>query len=72
VSSLQVIEEIKRLPAEEQQKVFEFTRYAAKEQLSPEQLGDVLREMVNATDPAEKERLKAEFVRGFYGNEPHA
>jgi hypothetical protein len=72
MSSLQVIEEIKRLTPDEQKRVFEFARYAEKEQLSPEELGDVLRKMVEANDPLEKERLKAEFVRGFYGNEPHA
>ena len=42
------------------------------EQLSPEELEGVLKEMVEATDPLAKEKLKAEFVRGFYGNEPHA
>lgn len=68
----EVIEEIKRLPQEEQVKVFEYTNYAQKGQLSPKELGNVLREMVESDDPSEKAKLKEKFVSGFYGNEPHA
>jgi hypothetical protein len=72
VTSVEVIQEIERLPKEERQKVFDYARYAEKEQLSPEELEAVLRRLVESTDPSEKERLKAQFTRGFYGNEPHA
>ena len=72
MTGLEVIEEMKRMPREERLKVIEYARYAEKEQLSPEELTEVARRMVDAADPAEAERLKAEFIRGFYGNEPHA
>jgi hypothetical protein len=72
MTGLEVIEEIKRMPREERQKVLEYARYAEKEQFSPEELGELTRQMVEAKDPAEAERLKQEIIRGFYGTEPHA
>jgi hypothetical protein len=72
VTGVEVIEQIKRMPREERLKVIEYARYAEKEQLSPDELETVLKRMVDATDSVQKERLKAEFMRGFYGNEPHA
>jgi hypothetical protein len=72
VTGSEVIEEIKRLPQQERRKVLEYTRTADTDQLSPEELEEVARQMVEAVDPVEKQRLKAEFIRGFYGNEPHA
>ena len=72
MTGLEVIEEIKRMPREERLKVIEYARYAEREQLSPEELESVLQKMVDSTDPAAKAKLKAEFLRGFYGNEPHA
>ena len=37
-------------------------------QLSGDELGMLAQQMVDATDPDEVERLKAEITRGFYGN----
>jgi hypothetical protein len=72
MTGLEAIEEIKRMPREERRKVIEYARYAEKEQLAPEELGELTRQMVEAKDPAEAERLKQEIIRGFYGTEPHA
>jgi hypothetical protein len=72
MTGAEVIQEIKRMPREERQKVIDYARYAEKEQLSPEELGELTRQMVESTDSAEAERLKNEIIRGFYGTEPHA
>ena len=51
----------------------EFARQAAKNQpLSPEELGKLAKQMVEAQDPAEADRLQEEIVRGFYGGQSHA
>lgn len=71
MTSLEMIEEIKRMPREERLKVIEYARYAEKEQLSPEELESILQKMVDSTD-SDKSKPKSEFMRGFYGNEPHA
>lgn len=68
-----VIEEIKQLPRDEQSRVIQFVNeLARKRQLSGEALGVLAKQMVEAKDPAEANRLKEEIVRGFYGDEPHA
>ena len=69
-----VIEEIKQLPREEQSHVIHFIHELErrKGQLTPEELGELTKQMVEAKDPAEAKRLEEELVRGFYGNEPHA
>jgi hypothetical protein len=73
MTAVEIIEEIKRLPKGEQTKVLEFARQAAKIQpLSPEQLGELAKQMVEAQDPAEADRLQQEIVRGFYGGQSHA
>lgn len=68
-----VIEEIKQLPREEQSHVIQFVNeLARKRQLTGNELGKLTKQMVEAKDPAEVDRLKEEIVRGFYGGEPHA
>jgi isocitrate/isopropylmalate dehydrogenase len=63
-----VIEEIKRLPREEQSRVLEFTfELARQRQLSGKELTAQAKRMVESDDPAEVEKLKAELTRGFYG-----
>ena len=37
--------------------------------LSPEELGQLTKRMVNSEDRAEADRLKEEIVRGFYGSQ---
>lgn len=73
MTAVEIIEEIKRLPRDEQNQVFEFARHAAKARpLSPEELGRLATRMVETPDPAEADRLQEEIVRGFYGGQPHA
>ena len=73
MTAVEIIEEIKRLPRDERSRVIEFARHAAESPpLSPEQLGQLAKRMVEAQDPAEADRLQEEIVRGFYGGQPHA
>jgi hypothetical protein len=73
MTAVEIIEEISRLPRGEQAKVIEFVRRAADTpQLSPEELGELAKRMVEARDPAEADRLQEEIVRGFYGGHSHA
>lgn len=73
MTAVEIIEEIKRLPREEQSRVIEFARQIGEErQLGPEELGQLAKRMVEAKDPAEADRLQEDIVRGFYGGQPHA
>ena len=66
MTAAEIIQEIKRLPGEEQSKVFEFVR-AQNERLSPQEIGKLAHRMVASDDPAEADRLQEEIIRGFYG-----
>ena len=58
---------------EERTKVIEFARKASGERrLSPEELGELAKRMVEAKNPAEADELQEQIVRGFYGGNPHA
>jgi hypothetical protein len=73
MTGVEVIEEIKRLPKEEQTKVIEFARQIAENPpLTPEELGKLADRMVETKDSAEAERLQQKIVRGFYGGESPA
>jgi hypothetical protein len=73
VTAVEIIEEIKRLPREEQSKVFEFARRVEGAlRLSPEELGELTKRMVETQDPTEADRLEREIIRGFYGSESRA
>lgn len=73
MTGVEVIEEIKRLPREEQTKVIEFARQIAENRpLTPEELGKLASQMVETKDAAEADRLQEKIVRGFYGGESHA
>ena len=73
MTAVEIIEEIKRLPMEERSKVIEFARKASGDRrLSPEELGELAKRMVEAKDPAEADKLQEEIVRGFYGGKSHA
>ena len=73
MTAVEIIEEIKRLPEAEQNRVIQFARNADENrQLSPDELGGLAKRMVEAKDPAEADRLQAEIVRGFYGGRSHA
>ena len=73
MTSVEIIEEIKRLPQDEQNRVIEFVeKTRGKRPLTPDELGELTHRMVETKDPAEADRLQKEIVRGFYGNQPHA
>lgn len=73
MTTAEIIEEIKRLPRAEQIKVAEFARHVAEDPpLSPEDLGELAKRMVEAKDSTEADRLQKEIVRGFYGGGSHA
>jgi isocitrate/isopropylmalate dehydrogenase len=64
-----VIDEIKHLPREEQSRVLDFAfELARKRQLTGEELGVLVKRMVDSKDPAEIKKLRKEIHRGFYGN----
>jgi hypothetical protein len=68
MTSVEIIEEIKRLPRAEQDRVIDFVRQAGVDRpLTPDELGQLAKEMAEAKDPVEADRLQAEIVRGFYG-----
>ena len=71
MTSVEIIEEIKRLPQDEQARVIEFVQKTSRV-LPPDELGELARRMVESKDPVEADRLQKEIVRGFYGNQPHA
>ena len=68
MTAVEIIAEIKRLPRAEQNRVIDFVRNAVDVRpLTPDELGGLAKEMVEAKDPAEADRLQTEIVRGFYG-----
>jgi hypothetical protein len=73
MTAVEIIEEIRRLPTKERDLVIEFARQAGGDrELSPEQLGQLAKRMVESKDSAEADRLQEEIIRGFYGGQPHA
>ena len=73
MTAVEIIEEIKRLPRDEQSRVIEFARLAAESRsLSPEELGQLANRMVAAGDSAEADKVQEEIERGFYGGQSHA
>jgi hypothetical protein len=73
MTAVEIIEEIKRLPSAEQNRVIEFVQKTAESrQLSPDELGRLAKQMTEAKDGTEAARLQEEIVRGFYGGKPHA
>jgi hypothetical protein len=73
MTAVEIIDEIKRLPRAEQNRVIDFVRKAGEVRpCTPEELGELAKEMVEAQDPAEADRLQAEIVRRFYGRQSDA
>ena len=70
MTAAEIIHEIDCLPPAELAEVIRYAkRLDAGGQLSGKELGVLAQQMVDATDPAEVERLKVEIARGFYGDE---
>ncbi|MGD1083431.1 MAG: hypothetical protein ABSA47_01625 [Verrucomicrobiota bacterium] len=73
MTAVEIIDEIKRLPRVEQNRVIEFVRNAGEIRLlTPGELGELAKEMVEEKDPLEADRLQSEIVRGFYGGQADA
>ncbi len=73
MTAVEIIEEIKRLPRAEQNRVIDFVRKAGEARpLTPTELGELAKQMAEAKDPVEADRLQAEIVRGFYGRQADA
>jgi hypothetical protein len=69
MSTVEIIEQIKRLPPDERERVRNFARERLEPgQLPADELGELTRRFVEASDPDEKERLKQQLFRGFYGD----
>lgn len=70
VSSQEIIEEITRLPADEQRRVIRFAySLDAERRLSGPELNALAEKMVNAPDPAQALWYRDAIVRGFTGTE---
>ncbi len=73
MTAVEIIEEIKRLPRAEQNRVIDFVRKSRETRpLTPDELGELAKEMVEAKDTGKADRLQAQIVRGFYGRQPDA
>ncbi|MEQ1841768.1 MAG: hypothetical protein ABL994_15290 [Verrucomicrobiales bacterium] len=70
MTAAEIIREIDSLPPAELAEVVRHAKELDKRRpLSGTELGVLAQQMVDATDPAEVERLKAEITKGFYGDE---
>lgn len=70
MTATEIIREIDSLPSAELAAVVRHAKELDKRrQLSSAELGVLAQQMVDATDPAEVERLKAAITGGFYGDE---
>ena len=64
----QIIEEIKRLPSEEQASVIRaIYRFDAERKLSGAELSQLAARMANTTDEVEAARIRESISAGFYG-----
>ena len=73
MTALEIIEEIKRLPNAERDRVIDFVHKERRGRaLTPEELGQLARQMAETKDSKEAERLQTEIVRGFYGRAENA
>lgn len=68
MTAAQIMHEIDLLPPREQAKVVDYTRQIdTKRPLTGDELTALAQRMVDATDPAEGDRLQKELVNGFFG-----
>ena len=70
MTATEIIREIDGLPLAERLQVVRYAKQLeTSEQLTGAELGALAQRMVDAKSPAEAARLKAEIVKGFYGDE---
>jgi len=68
MTATEIIREIDCLPPAELAKVVRHTKKLEEvRQLSPEEIGVLVDQFVEATDPTEVERLRETITQGFYG-----
>lgn len=73
MSAAEIMQEIDRLPEDEREKLRTYAKVRLEPgQLPGHQLAEIAQKMYDAKDPAEAKRHEDEFIRGFYGNAPHA
>jgi hypothetical protein len=69
MSAVEIIEQIRKLPEDEREKVKRYTQMNLEPgQLSGKDLATLAERMIAAKDPAEADRLEKEIIRGFYGD----
>jgi hypothetical protein len=70
MTATEIIREIDCLPPAELAEVVRYTKELDKRRpLSGAELTELAQRMVNASDPAEADRLQEALVKGFYGEE---
>ncbi len=70
MTAAQIMHEIDCLPPAEQEKVVRFARQLpSKQPLSGVELTALAQRMVDATDPAAAQSLKADLIKGFYADD---
>jgi hypothetical protein len=68
VTATQIIQAMGELPPAELATVVQHAKsLEAARQLTPDELGPLLDQFIEATDPAEVERLNEQITKGFYG-----
>ena len=68
MTAAKVIEDMDRLPPDEQAKVIQHAlELARRRELTADELGDLAERLAVSNDPAEIIRLKSAMTRGFYG-----
>jgi hypothetical protein len=69
MSAAEIIEQIRQLPEGEREKVKRFSQLKLEPgQLCGQELAALAKQMIEAKDPAEGDRLEKEIIRGFYGD----
>ncbi|MHC1766454.1 MAG: hypothetical protein AB9869_19490 [Verrucomicrobiia bacterium] len=68
MTAAKVIEDMDRLPPDEQAKVIQHAfELARRRELTADELGNLAERLAVSDDPAEIIRLKSAMTRGFYG-----
>ncbi len=68
MTATEIIREIDRLPPAELAEIMRHAKQLEKvRQLSPDELGVLVDEFVEATDPKKVEQLREAITQGFYG-----
>lgn len=73
MSAREIMDEMQRLPLEEQVEVIQFAyQLDAERMLSGKELVTLAKKMVAAANPAEALEIREQIIRGFYGGKSDA